>query len=62
MQVLTFLRELRGETLRRELVERWRKHNLIVSSEMNIFRYVITFQCGPFHGPNKSAQVLSAIW
>ncbi|KXG35165.1 hypothetical protein SORBI_3002G141600 [Sorghum bicolor] len=38
--VLTFLRELRGETLLRELVERWRNHNLIVRSETNIFRYL----------------------
>jgi len=37
---LTFLRELRGETLLRELVERWRNHNLIVRSETNIFRYL----------------------
>ncbi|CAN6197821.1 unnamed protein product [Urochloa humidicola] len=38
--VLPPLRELQGEILLRELVERWRKHNQIISSEINMFRYL----------------------
>ncbi|CAL5075372.1 unnamed protein product [Urochloa decumbens] len=38
--ILPPLRELQGEILLRELVERWRKHNRIISFEINMFRYL----------------------